>query len=265
MIDLHMHTNYSDGTDTVIELLKKAEDKELKYISITDHNNCYAYDELKKINVNEYFSGKIIKGVELNTYVENIPIELLGYGIDTDIINEEVKKMYITKEQKNKIELKQLLIICGKLGIKFAHNFEENYNKSQYAFASSYVLNEIKKNKENRKFFLSEETWKNDMKFYRFEMCNRDSNFYIDNIKILPKVEDVIQLIKKSGGLVFVPHIYIYGNNSEKIFKSIIKNYKVDGFECYHGKTKPNIDLGTGINGNLNISEEIINNWKSKI
>ena len=27
VIDLHMHTNYSDGTDTVTEILKKAEQK----------------------------------------------------------------------------------------------------------------------------------------------------------------------------------------------------------------------------------------------
>ena len=34
MIDLHIHTNYSDGTDTVEELLKKAEKINLQYISI---------------------------------------------------------------------------------------------------------------------------------------------------------------------------------------------------------------------------------------
>ena len=37
MIDLHMHTVHSDGTDTVLELLKLAKNKNLKYISITDH------------------------------------------------------------------------------------------------------------------------------------------------------------------------------------------------------------------------------------
>ena len=42
MIDLHIHTKYSDGTDEVLTILKKAEEKNLKYISITDHNNCDA-------------------------------------------------------------------------------------------------------------------------------------------------------------------------------------------------------------------------------
>ena len=58
MIDLHMHTNNSDGSDTVIELLKKAEENNLELISITDHNTVKAYFELEKINIKDYFSRK---------------------------------------------------------------------------------------------------------------------------------------------------------------------------------------------------------------
>ena len=59
MIDLHLHTNCSDGTDSPIELIKKAEKKNLEYISITDHDNCDAYEQLQSINLNEIFSRKI--------------------------------------------------------------------------------------------------------------------------------------------------------------------------------------------------------------
>ena len=60
MIDLHMHTTYSDGTDTVKELLEKAEDIGLEVISITDHNTCKAYFEMEKFNVKEIYKGNII-------------------------------------------------------------------------------------------------------------------------------------------------------------------------------------------------------------
>ena len=56
MIDLHMHTTYSDGTDTVRELLKKAEGIGLEIISITDHNTCKAYYEMEKFKVKEIYS-----------------------------------------------------------------------------------------------------------------------------------------------------------------------------------------------------------------
>ena len=42
MIDMHLHTSYSDGTDSVVELLKKTESLNLEFISITDHDNCRA-------------------------------------------------------------------------------------------------------------------------------------------------------------------------------------------------------------------------------
>ena len=38
MIDLHIHTTHSDGTDTLEELLNKANKLGLENISITDHN-----------------------------------------------------------------------------------------------------------------------------------------------------------------------------------------------------------------------------------
>ena len=46
MIDLHMHTTYSDGTESCETVLKKCQEKNLNYISITDHNTARAYEEL---------------------------------------------------------------------------------------------------------------------------------------------------------------------------------------------------------------------------
>ena len=65
MIDLHIHTTYSDGADNLIDVLKKAEKNKLEYISITDHDNCNAYKELKKINIRSYYTGNIIPGIEI--------------------------------------------------------------------------------------------------------------------------------------------------------------------------------------------------------
>ena len=50
MIDLHIHTTYSDGNTTVENVLKKCQEKQLEYISITDHNTCKAYKDIIKHN-----------------------------------------------------------------------------------------------------------------------------------------------------------------------------------------------------------------------
>ena len=58
MIDLHMHTSYSDGTDSLIELLKKANKANLEIISITDHNSVKAYLELEQLDYKKIFKRK---------------------------------------------------------------------------------------------------------------------------------------------------------------------------------------------------------------
>lgn len=292
MIDLHCHTNFSDGSESVEEVLKLAEKNKLSYLSITDHNTCKAYEKMENLDIKKYYSGKIIRGIELNTVINEIGIELLGYGIDYNIINKEAKKIYLSKQQKNEKELKSLVNICKKINAKVSDKILEEYNPKEYTYASSYIHEKLRQNKENRKFFTCDESWENDMEFYRKEMSNNKSVFYINQSNIIPNIEKVINLIKDAGGLVFVPHIYVYGENSEKIFKKLTEKYinKIDGFECfyskftkeqtefmidyckknnlymsggsdYHGKIKPNISLATGIDNNLNIPENIITPW----
>lgn len=295
MIDLHMHTNYSDGTDSVIDLLKKAQKKQLEIISITDHNNCKAYDELEKIDIKKYYTGAIIKGVELTTKISGVSIELLGYDVDTKIINKEAKKMYETSTKgKSENEFNRLKRICEDLGVKFKNNLTMEYDKEKYKYSSVYIHEEIKKCPENKKFFISELGWEDPMEFYRKEISNPESNFYIDVTKGVPTVEEVVNLIKKAKGLVFVPHIYQYSKTIQEEVKKLKDNYEIAGYECYyskfskeqtqeiiefcetnnlyksggsdyHGKTKPNIEMGTGRNNNLNINFDIAKPWINKL
>ena len=66
-----MHTTYSDGTDSVVELLEKAEKANLEVISITDHNSCMSYFEMDNIDINELYKGSIILGCEFTTTFDN--------------------------------------------------------------------------------------------------------------------------------------------------------------------------------------------------
>lgn len=290
MIDLHMHSNYSDGTNSCKELLEKAERKNLKYISLTDHNTCKGYKDLIKPEIRNIYKGKIISGIELNTKVLGIPIEILGYNVDTDYINQNIDKLYISNKERNIIEVKRLYELCLKNNIDVGENFVENYDPKIYA--SRYLHNIITK-KESNKFLIDEECWNNSNVFYRKFMSNPNTLFFVDTSDILPSFEQASKLIREAGGLVFVPHIYEYRENSEKILNYILDNYKIDGIECYyttfskeqtnklikickernllvsggsdyHGEFKPNVDMATGF-GNLEIKEEVIDNWVTQI
>ena len=59
MIDLHLHTNYSDGTDTVKELLVNAENNNLEIISITDHDSIDSYYEIENSEIRNYLKERL--------------------------------------------------------------------------------------------------------------------------------------------------------------------------------------------------------------
>ena len=94
MIDLHIHTTNSDGSYKPEEILEKCEELGLEYISITDHDTCRSYNDLKKLDISKIYSGKIITGCEITTTYKGRTIEILGYEIDTNIINEWMKRYY---------------------------------------------------------------------------------------------------------------------------------------------------------------------------
>ena len=59
MIDLHIHSNFSDGAYSVDEILEIAQKIGCTTISIVDHNTCEAYEYLKNMK-NRIFEGNRI-------------------------------------------------------------------------------------------------------------------------------------------------------------------------------------------------------------
>ena len=290
MIDLHMHTSYSDGTDSLIEILQNCEKKGLSVISITDHNNCDAYFEMEKINISDYFSGKIIAGIELNTKAEGVPIEILGYNIDYKKMNELAKKTYLSPDKRNELEFERVVQKCRNWGIVLDDDVIETFDKND--FASVAIHKSIVNHKENKEK-ISEKSWESNIDFYREYMSNPNTPLYVEMDDMVPDLDTAINLVKESGGLVFIPHIYEYRDNTPKVLNYILKNGRLDGIECYyttftkeqheyilnltkekelfisggcdyHGKRKPLVQLGSG-NGNLQIPEEIQKPWAKYI
>ena len=104
-VDLHMHSKYSDGSCTVIELLKKANQEKLSIISITDHDIISAYEELTDKEILSNFDGHIISGCECKSVYNQIPIEILGYGFDIEMFS---KSFILKKKDLKEIQTEYL-------------------------------------------------------------------------------------------------------------------------------------------------------------
>ena len=77
--DFHIHSNESDGEMTPSQILLQAKERDMKYISISDHNSIDAYT-----NTNILSSDIVIPAVEFDCYYKGVLIHILGYGINID-------------------------------------------------------------------------------------------------------------------------------------------------------------------------------------
>lgn len=291
MIDLHLHTKYSDGTDSLKELLENAEEKKLEIISITDHDKIGAYFELENNSkLRNLYSGKILVGSEIKTHYNGVSIEVLAYGFDYNKI--KLPEIDIIELQKK--YLVSLKNVLDKLG--FFYNDENLYidtTDSKKQWAAFVIASEVMKYSENQEL-LKQYNITNPALFIRTHQSNKNSEFYIDESKDFLGLEEIIKIIHDAGGLAFLAHgfIYPFKNKSETI-EEILKTTDIDGLECiyplfnedekmkaieladkygkyksggtdYHAKNKPNIMIGTGINNNVNVDVCFVSDWIDK-
>lgn len=80
MIDLHMHTTFSDGSISPEELVAMALEQGLEAIAITDHDNTQSY--LPAVEAAKGTNMEIIPGIEINTWWKGHEVHILGYYID---------------------------------------------------------------------------------------------------------------------------------------------------------------------------------------
>lgn len=230
MIDLHIHTTSSDGSDEPKDILLKAQQLGLKYISITDHDSIGAYKKLSNDKINNYYEGKLIPGCEFSVAYNGRPIEILGYGIDLDVIEASgivSEEKFFDRENSYLTELKE---VCRNLDIRYSKSLSVN---SKY-FATQLLHSDIRKYPENEKHF-TKEVWESLNAFYRTCVNNEKSPFFLDQLKNYPTVEEACGIIKKAGGKAFLAHLYVYfAEDYDEFLNSLVSMKVLDGIECYH-------------------------------
>lgn len=289
MIDLHTHTNHSDGTLSVYELLKEAEEKKLEMIAITDHDKIGAYLELDdNPDIRKVYKGDILIGSELKTVFDDISIELLAYGFDYhDLKIHQIDRITLQTEY-----LKKFKKILKSLDIKYDE--EELYidiNDPYKFYAGSVVSAEILRHPENKKIIEEMGSFGVDS-FFRLHQSNPESVFYINEADYYIDIYETIARIHAAGGKAFLAHGYIYPfKDKDASITSILRDTDIDGMECvyplfseeeinkaflltnqynkhrsggsdYHGLSKPNIKLGEVENHPL--VKSLVNNWVDK-
>jgi predicted metal-dependent phosphoesterase TrpH len=79
-VDLHTHSNISDGTDTPAELVDRARAVGLDVVALTDHDTFAGLDEATARG--EEIGVQVVRGMELSCSRQGQSVHLLAYGAD---------------------------------------------------------------------------------------------------------------------------------------------------------------------------------------
>ena len=113
-IDLHVHSNISDGSYTPTEVIEFAANQNVKAIALTDHDSIEGINEALKIAKENNID--FLNGIEISSLCKNGRIiHILGIGIDTE--NEEFLYAYTNMKRTREAKIKYILEKIGKQGI----------------------------------------------------------------------------------------------------------------------------------------------------
>ncbi len=225
IIDLHIHTNLSDGALSPKEIIDEAVKNKVNVISIADHDTIDAYDS----NLYNYAISKnikIINAVEISTKTNNIGVHVLGYNFD--INNKDLRKKLFLLKNSRHIYLHNVASKLKELG----YIINEKELDRIKAVTKAHIALDIINNKNNNKILLKTFNHIPSKGEFIETIMNEGCPAYVKKETITPK--EAADLIRRANGKVILAHpvAYKYEDNlNQNDILKLIKEMKADGIE----------------------------------
>lgn len=269
-IDLHTHTDYSDGSKTPKELIDYAIEKGLAAIAITDHDTVAGLDEA--IRYAEDKDIRLIPGVELATEYEGQDIHIVGLNINHHLPDFAARLQdFVDERDARNTKMCRLLSEAG---------FPMTYEELQDMFPGSVIT------RGHFARFMLAKGYTTYLK-EAFERYIGDRGpYFIPREKIT--AAEGVKMIISAGGIPVLAHPLLYHMSWERIGRltdtlipaglmaieaiyttnegsderdtrrfAAERNLLISGGSDYHGAAKPRTDLGVGF-GKLFVPEEVL-------
>lgn len=272
MIDLHSHTDQSDGTYTPAELIAEAVKLGLNALAITDHDTLAGYDLATPLA--REAGLELICGIELSTRLGGASVHLLGY-FPCRQPSADFRAWLTFLLESRRDRNRRLIDKLQSLGL-------------------DVTLAEIEKRGRTltgRPHFaqvLVEKGYATDIQDAFDQYLDESARGYVQRHEI--PVEEAISRINGAGGVASLAHpVRVAKNNWERLtqytgdlaalgmkaievyhsdhspenvafYKSLAERFHlgITGGSDFHGANKPNISLGKGIRGNLVVPDEVL-------
>lgn len=225
IIDLHIHSNLSDGFLSPKEIIDTAYNNGVSVISICDHDTTEAYTQ-ELFDYADSKKIKIIKGVEISTKTKKAGVHVLGYNYDLN--NEELKsKLFSLRNARHNY----LFNVSNKLN-KLGYIVNINELDKIDAVTKAHIANDVINNPLNKNLLIHTFSYIPNKGEFIETIMNEGCPAYVKKESISPK--EAATLIRNANGLVILAHpvAYKYEDNlkDEEILE-LIKDINADGIE----------------------------------
>lgn len=257
--DLHIHSTFSDGTDTPTALVAMAEEKGLGAIALTDHNTVAGLPEF--LRAAEGKKVHAVTGTEFSTDYNGIELHILGLFLKQEHfaqITDLLEDYRIRKDQSN-------ADLVAKL------------NAAGYAIDYDRIKNSTPEGQVNRALIAAELTrlgYTESIQDAFKKLLSPKCGYYVPPTR--PDPFETIRFIKSMGAVAVLAHPFLNLNEAQlREFLTQAVPAGLDGMETlystydeettalacaiaqefgilqsggsdYHGGNKPHIKLGIG-------------------
>lgn len=276
-VDLHTHSDRSDGSDTPVQVVELAAAANVTGLSLTDHDTIdglhAAAQRAAELDV------QFLPGIELSVHTPQRTIHLLGYGFDPSHpeLVETLASQQQSRFQRNTLLIEQLVALGYEIRLEEVVAKTDGGSVGRPHFAA--VLME--------KGFVSSI----DEAFT--ELLAEGKPAYVERREFA--ASDAIALLHRAGGVAIWAHPTRFAAIDEPRFRTELEELlavDLDGFECwysrftpdlrrrmvriarqygviptggsdYHGSYKPDLSIGSGT-GDLQIPLEVFEELRNR-
>ena len=212
-VDFHVHSTCSDGLLTPENVVKRAYEKSVKYLALTDHDTVSGLDiakaKAKSLGIN------FIPGIELSTNYNKESIHILGFFKDESYKDKKlINYLDELKERRNIRAIKMIEKLKEEFNIII--DKDKLFKKANGGvIARPHIAYEIIESGYN---YTKDEIFK--------KLIGKDCPAYVPTTKISP--EEGINILRKHNALVFLAHPIL-------IKKSPLTDFLSFGFDGIEG------------------------------
>ena len=224
MIDLHTHSNVSDGTDTPAQLINKAHSQGISVLAITDHDSTAGWGEA----ITALRPGMdLVLGSEISCQSEGgFSVHMLGLLFDGE--NVELQSS-MEKVRENRIgRMEKIIARLNGAGIEISmedvlRELNDGATLGRPHLADALIKKGVAKNRDE----------------VFAELLHNNSKFYIPHYS--PTPNEVIKMIKKAGGVAVIAHPFasLRGRTIDESAFSPMVEAGLDGIEVFHRDHAP--------------------------